>query len=97
MQAGAYVQGHEGSVEATIGLRNLLGNAEHAQLSLDYSSQKSSEYALQLWKPRLFGLPWKVRHRHNGVCIALINCLKMVAFNWEPNFRYWLQRSTFKC
>ncbi|CAD7697482.1 unnamed protein product [Ostreobium quekettii] len=59
MHVGTYVQGHEGSVEATVGLRNLLGNAEHAQLSLDYSSQKSSEYAFQLWKPRLVGLPWK--------------------------------------
>ena len=60
MHVGTYVQGQEGSVEATAGLRNPLGSAEHVQLTLDYGSQKSSEYALQLWKPRLFGCPWKV-------------------------------------
>lgn len=52
---GTYIQGGEGSVEATISLRNLLGYAEVFQGNTAIGSQKSNTYAVGVRRPRWGG------------------------------------------
>uniref|UniRef100_A0A6U9QFE8 Bacterial surface antigen (D15) domain-containing protein n=1 Tax=Picocystis salinarum TaxID=88271 RepID=A0A6U9QFE8_9CHLO len=57
---GTYIQGGEGSVEATISLRNLLGHAEVFQGNASFGSQKSNAYALGVRRPRWGGIDTEV-------------------------------------
>eukprot|EP01026_Neomeris_dumetosa_P027025 TRINITY_DN2200_c1_g1_i1.p1 TRINITY_DN2200_c1_g1~~TRINITY_DN2200_c1_g1_i1.p1 ORF type:complete len:528 (-),score=45.16 TRINITY_DN2200_c1_g1_i1:253-1638(-) len=59
LQAGTYVsQNSEGSVEAVVGLRNLTGNAEHANLSAEFGSQFTRQVAFHFWHPKTWGIDW---------------------------------------
>eukprot|EP01025_Chloroclados_australasicus_P047574 TRINITY_DN5347_c0_g1_i4.p1 TRINITY_DN5347_c0_g1~~TRINITY_DN5347_c0_g1_i4.p1 ORF type:complete len:525 (+),score=49.54 TRINITY_DN5347_c0_g1_i4:827-2401(+) len=59
LNAGTYVsQNSEGSVEVTMGLRNLSGYAEHANLSAEFGSQFSREFAFHFWNPRFWTTDW---------------------------------------
>lgn len=50
--AGTYVQGGEASVEGSVSLKNVLGNAERLEASAALGNEKSNTYSLSLTQPR---------------------------------------------
>lgn len=57
LHTGTYVQGTEGSVEASLNLNNPLGYAEQVTLGCEYGSQNTNVYSLGVSKPRPGGTP----------------------------------------
>ena len=52
---GVSTQGGEGSMDAKLSVRNLLGWAERYELNMEYGQQKSSSFRLSASRPRLLG------------------------------------------
>lgn len=52
---GTYLQNGEGSAEASVTARNVLGLAERAELNLTRGHERSNAFRLNLSKPRPFG------------------------------------------
>jgi hypothetical protein len=63
LNAGTYVQGSEGTVEATLNIRNYTGYAEKVSLSVEQGLSHSNVYATRLSVPRVFRLPYHVDWR----------------------------------
>ncbi|GMH39203.1 hypothetical protein BSKO_07101 [Bryopsis sp. KO-2023] len=57
-KASTFVQRNQGGVEGYLGIRNYFGRAERFRLSAECGSERSTEYALEYFKPRVKGLPW---------------------------------------
>ncbi|KAL6769455.1 SAM50 [Auxenochlorella protothecoides x Auxenochlorella symbiontica] len=58
VHTGTYVQGQEGSVEASATLTNPLGHAERLNLSGEWGSRSTTTYSLALTRARPRGLPY---------------------------------------
>ncbi|GAB4818843.1 hypothetical protein N2152v2_005889 [Parachlorella kessleri] len=65
LHTGTYVQGTEGSVEASLNLTNPLGYAEQVSLTAEYGSQSTNVYSLAITKPKPAGLPLLLDFRLN--------------------------------
>uniref|UniRef100_A0A7S0WW56 Bacterial surface antigen (D15) domain-containing protein n=1 Tax=Pyramimonas obovata TaxID=1411642 RepID=A0A7S0WW56_9CHLO len=63
LSAGTFVQGGEGSVEATIKFRNLCGTADTYEIQVEKGSQQSSTYTISAVQPRLGGSDAEVEAR----------------------------------
>lgn len=60
INAGTYVQGSEGTVEATINVRNYLGYAEKMSLSVEQGMSNSNLYSLRLQIPRIMRMTYYI-------------------------------------
>ena len=60
INAGTYVQGSEGTVEATLNIRNCLGYAEKASLSVEQGMSDSNLYCLRFQIPRILRMPYEM-------------------------------------
>lgn len=60
INAGTYVQGSEATAEATLNIRNCLGLAEKACLSVEQGISNSNLYSLRLQIPRIARTPYQI-------------------------------------
>ena len=67
INAGTYVQGSEGTVEATLNIRNCVGYAERVSLSVEQGMSNSNLYSLQLQIPRVMRMPYHIDLRMHQV------------------------------
>lgn len=67
INAGTYVQGSEGTVEATFNVRNYAGYAEKLSFSVEQGMSKSNTYAMRLQVPRIMRLPYQMDIRMHQI------------------------------